>query len=77
MMVRDLFHQPHRMSLVPGFTTNSKVDKRIWCIWCSFKWWSPTLIVFAPPHKGAEVISALSNSFNDFSYDQVQVDHGG
>lgn len=77
MMVRDLFHQPHRMSLVPGLQRIVETIKEYGAYGAALSGAGPTLIVFAPLNKGAEVISSLANTFNDFSYDQVQVDHCG
>lgn len=77
MMVRDLFHQPHRMSLVPGLQEIVTTIKEYGAYGAALSGAGPTLIVFAPKGKGKEVIAALQTSFSQFDYDQVDVDHSG
>lgn len=77
MMVRDLFHQPHRIDLVPGLENIVKTIKNYGAYGAALSGAGPTLIVFAPKGKGQDVIAKLKVNFDDFDYDQVEVDHFG
>ena len=77
MMVRDLFHQPHRIDLVPGLENIVKTIKNYGAYGAALSGAGPTLIVFAPKGKGQDVIDKLKVNFDDFDYDQVEVDHFG
>lgn len=77
MMIRDLFHQPYRMSLVPGLEKIVSTIKDYGAYGAALSGAGPTLIVFAPKGKAEEVIAKLKVNFSDFDYEQVKVDHGG
>lgn len=77
MMVRDLFHQPHRLGLVPGLEKIITTIKEYGAYGAALSGAGPTLIVFAPKEKGTEVIASLKMTFPDFEYDQVKVDQQG
>ncbi|QOY38566.2 homoserine kinase [Anaerobacillus isosaccharinicus] len=77
MMVRDLFHQPHRLGLVPGLQEIIATIKNYGAYGAALSGAGPTLIVFAPPGKGEEVVASLKTSFTGFEYDQVEVDQSG
>lgn len=77
MMVRDIFHQPHRLGLVPGLQEIIATIKNYGAYGAALSGAGPTLIVFAPPGNGKEVVASLKTSFTGFEYDQVEVDHSG
>ncbi|RXJ01828.1 homoserine kinase [Anaerobacillus alkaliphilus] len=77
MMVRDLFHQPHRTELVPGLQEIIENIKDYGAYGAALSGAGPTLIVFAPASQGDEVISALQQTFTSFTYDLVNVDSEG
>jgi homoserine kinase len=77
MMVRDLFHQPHRMRLVSGLQEIVTTVKKYGAYGAALSGAGPTLIVFAPYGKGNEVIASLKAHFCDFEYDQVEIDNHG
>ncbi|OIJ18825.1 homoserine kinase [Anaerobacillus alkalidiazotrophicus] len=77
MMTRDLFHQPHRMSLVPGLKEIVETIKDFGAYGAALSGAGPTLIVLAPANEGKQVISSLKRSFLNFEYLQVQVDNSG
>jgi homoserine kinase len=77
MMVRDLFHQPHRIAIVPGLHKIITTIKQYGAYGAALSGAGPTLIVFAPFGKAKQVIAELKKDFSDFEYDQVEVDHLG
>lgn len=77
MMVRDLFHQPHRFDLVPGLENIVKTIKDYGAYGAALSGAGPTLIVFAPKGKSQDVIAKLKVNFSDFDYERVNVDHFG
>lgn len=77
MMVRDLFHQPHRMGLVPSLQKIIETIKDYGAYGAALSGAGPTLIVFAPKDTGQGVIARLKVNFPDFEYDQVNIDYGG
>lgn len=77
MMVRDLFHQPHRMGLVPGLEKIVSTIKEYGAYGAALSGAGPTLIVFAPKGKGSQVIDLLQDNFKDFEYFEVEVDQSG
>lgn len=77
MMVRDLFHHPHRMEMVPGLQKIVETIKDFGAYGAALSGAGPTLIVFAPKGKGKGVITRLKVHFTDFEYDRVEIDHGG
>lgn len=77
MMIRDLFHQPHRISLVPGLEKIISTIKDYGAYGAALSGAGPTLIVFAPVGKAEEVIAKIKVNFPDYIYEKVQVDHVG
>lgn len=77
MMTRDLFHQPHRVKLVPGLQEIVMTIKNYGAYGAALSGAGPTLIVFAPFGKGKEVITSLKTNFSTFQFDQVEVDQYG
>lgn len=77
MMIRDLFHQPHRMGLVPGLNKIVTTIKDYGAYGAALSGAGPTLIVFAPKGNGDKVIESLKYNFEHFEYDQVKVDYAG
>lgn len=77
MMVRDLFHHPHRMEIVPGLQEIVETIKDYGAYGAALSGAGPTLIVFAPKGKGKGVIARLKAHFVNFDYDRVEIDHGG
>lgn len=77
MMVRDLFHQPHRMELVPGLKEIVETIQQYGAYGAALSGAGPTLIVFAPSGEGSSVIQRLTETFPNFTYDQVEVDKNG
>ncbi len=77
MMVRDIFHQPHRTQLVPGLQEIIATITNYGAYGAALSGAGPTLIVFAPEHNGQDVISSLQKTFANFEYDLVKVDTEG
>ncbi|MCD8500456.1 MAG: homoserine kinase [Bacillaceae bacterium] len=77
MMVRDLFHQPYRLSLVPGLEQLMKTVKKHGAYGAALSGAGPTLIVFAPKGSSKTVVASLKESFPNFHYEQVDVANEG
>lgn len=77
MMIRDLFHHPYRIGLVPGLEQIVATIKDYGAYGAALSGAGPTLIVFAPKGKSAQVIANLKVNFSGFDYDCVDVDQHG
>lgn len=77
MMMKDLFHQPYRMELVPRLGEVMRGAKELGAYGAALSGAGPAIICFAKKGTGAFLQKKLSAAFPDFSVEQMNVAKDG
>jgi homoserine kinase len=76
-MQRDLFHEPHRLSLVPELRLLRELSRHKHIYGCSLSGAGPTVICYVPKGAGQEVQSYLQPFFPNCSVEVLQAENEG